>query len=114
MYRVVADAQDAGVQAARDGARACDVDQAASAVIDAAGFGRWSGPRTGHGIGLDVHEPPSVVDADETRLPPGAVITVEPGIYIPGEFGIRIEDTVLVGTGDPERMTRGARALFSK
>lgn len=114
MYQAVADAQEAGVQAARDGARACDVDRAASAVIDAAGFGGWGGPRTGHGIGLDVHEPPSVVDSDETRLPPGAAITVEPGIYVPGDFGIRIEDTVLVGTGGPERVTRGARPLFSK
>jgi Xaa-Pro dipeptidase len=114
MYQVVADAQEAGVQAARAGARACDVDQSATAVIDAAGFGKWSGPRTGHGIGLDMHEPPSVVETDETTLPTGAVITVEPGIYLPGDFGIRIEDTVLVGIGAPERMTRGARALFSK
>ncbi|HEX2058971.1 MAG TPA: Xaa-Pro peptidase family protein [Actinomycetota bacterium] len=114
MYQVVADAQEAGVQAVREGARACEVHEAASAVIDAAGFGEWSGPRTGHGIGLDVHEPPSVVDTDATVLPVGAVITVEPGIYISGEFGIRIEDTVLVRAGAPERLTRGARALFSK
>lgn len=114
MYRLVAEAQEAGVQAARAGARACDVDRAAASVIDAAGYGHWGGPRTGHGIGLDVHEPPSVVGTDETILPAGAVITVEPGIYIPGEFGIRIEDTVLVGDGDPERLTRGARPLLSR
>lgn len=114
MYRIVAEGQEAGVQVAREGATAADVDRAAQAPIIDAGFGDWRGPRTGHGIGLDVHEPPSVVDTDETVLPAGAVITVEPGIYIPGEFGIRIEDTVIVRSGAPERVTRGARPLFSK
>lgn len=114
MYELVEESQEAGVRAARSGERAGDVHRAAVAVIDDAGFGHWGGPRTGHGIGLDVHEPPSVVDTDETELPPGAAITVEPGIYIPGEFGIRIEDTVLVTTDDPERVTRGARPLFAR
>ncbi|MFN2525140.1 MAG: M24 family metallopeptidase [Actinomycetota bacterium] len=114
IYELVAEAQEAGVQAARAGAQARDVDHAAMAVIDAAGFRQFTGPRTGHGIGLDIHEPPSVMDSDETTLPSGAIITVEPGVYFPGEFGVRIEDTVIVGTGPPERVTRGARALFSK
>jgi Xaa-Pro aminopeptidase/Xaa-Pro dipeptidase len=63
---------------------------------------------------LDVHEPPSVIEGDETRLVPGAVITVEPTINVVGKFGIRIEDTVIVTDGDPHRVTRGARPLFSK
>ena len=113
-YEIVARAQDEGVRAARSGARASDVDRAASAVIQAAGFGDWTGPRTGHGIGLDVHEPPSVIEGDETELVPGAVITVEPGVYMPGKFGIRIEDTVIVTDGEPQRVTRGARSLSSK
>jgi Xaa-Pro dipeptidase len=63
---------------------------------------------------LDVHEPPSVIEGDETELVPGSVITIEPGVYIPGRFGIRIEDTVMVTNGEAQRVTRGARALFSK
>ncbi len=113
-YEVVAAAQEEGIRAARSGASAGAVDRAATAVIEDAGFGKWTGPRTGHGIGLDVHEPPSVIDGDETELVPGAVITVEPGVYMPEKFGIRIEDTVIVTSGGPQRATRGARPLFSK
>jgi Xaa-Pro dipeptidase len=113
-YEFVVTAQEEGVRAARSGATAGDVHRAATGVIEAAGLAEWTGPRTGHGIGLDVHEPPSVIDGDETELVPGAVITVEPGIYFPGKFGIRIEDTVIVTNGDPQRVTRGARPLFSK
>ena len=114
VYEVVAAAQEEGVRAARVGATAGDVDRATMRVIDAAGFAGSTGPRTGHGIGLDVHEPPSVIDGDETELVPGAVITVEPHITVEGKFGIRIEDTVIVTEEGPQRVTRGARPLFSK
>ena len=113
-YELVVTAQEEGVRAARSGASAGDVHRAATGVIEAAGLAEWTGPRTGHGIGLDVHEMPSVIDGDETELVPGAVITVEPGVYFPGKFGIRIEDTVIVTDGNPQRVTRGARPLFSK
>lgn len=113
-YEIVAAAQEQGVRAARSGASAASVHRAAAGVIEAAGFGESTGPRTGHGIGLDVHEPPSVVDGDETELVPGTVITVEPGVYLPGRFGVRIEDTVIVTDGDAQRVTRGARPLFAK
>jgi Xaa-Pro aminopeptidase len=114
IYEIVATAQEEGVRASRSGASAGDVDRAAAAVIEAAGFGESTGPRTGHGIGLDIHEPPSVVDGDGTELVPGTVITVEPGVYLPGRFGIRIEDTVIVTEADAQRVTRGARPLFAK
>lgn len=114
VYEVVAAAQEEGVRATRAGATAGDVDRATMRVVDAAGFAGLTGPRTGHGIGLDVHEPPSVIDGDETELVPGAVITVEPHISLAGRFGIRIEDTVIVTEGGPQRVTRGARPLFSK
>jgi Xaa-Pro dipeptidase len=114
IYEVVAAAQEDGVRAARSGATAGDVDRATMRVIEAAGLADSTGPRTGHGIGLDVHEPPSVIDGDETQLVPGAVITVEPTINVAGRFGIRIEDTVIVTDGEPQRVTRGARRLFSK
>ncbi|HZA42005.1 MAG TPA: Xaa-Pro peptidase family protein [Actinomycetota bacterium] len=113
-FEVVAASQEEGVNAARAGASAADVDRAAVAVIEDAAFGEWTGPRTGHGIGLDVHEPPSVIGGDRTELVPGTVITVEPGVYMPGRFGIRIEDTVIVTDGEPERVTPAARSLFSK
>ena len=113
-YELVAAAQEEGVRAALSGATAGDVDRATMRVIEAAGFAELTGPRTGHGIGLDVHEPPSVIEGDETQLVPGAVITVEPTINMAGKFGIRIEDTVIVTDGDPQRVTRGARQLFSK
>jgi Xaa-Pro aminopeptidase len=113
-YKTVSAAQEAGVHAARAGATAHDVDRAAGEVIVNSGLGEWSGPRTGHGLGLDVHEPPSVVEGDRTELLPGVVITVEPGVYIPGRFGIRIEDTVLVTESEPRRLTRGARPLCVK
>jgi Xaa-Pro aminopeptidase len=113
-YEVVRQAQEAGVVAAVAGNTAADVAVAASAVINEAGYGEWIGPQTGHGLGLDVHEPPSVVEGDETGLVPGVVITIEPGVYLPGRFGIRIEDTVLVTEGAPRRLTRGTRPLCAK
>jgi Xaa-Pro dipeptidase len=114
IYEAVAEAQEEGVRAARSGASAGDVDRATMRVLEAAGLAELTGPRTGHGIGLDVHEPPSVIDGDETELVPGAVITVEPSVNMAGKFGIRIEDTVIVTDGDPQRVTRGARQQFSK
>jgi Xaa-Pro dipeptidase len=113
-YAVVREAQRAGVAAAQPGAPVMAVAEAASAVITDAGFAEWSGPRTGHGIGLDVHEPPSVVEGVPTELVPGTAITVEPGLYEPGRFGIRIEDTVLVTAEGPRCVTRGSRPLCAR
>jgi Xaa-Pro dipeptidase len=114
VYEIVALAQEAGVSATRPGTAAGEVAATASAVIVEAGYGEWIQGRTGHGLGLDVHEPPSVVEGADTELRPGAVITIEPGIYIPGKYGVRIEDTVLVTDGEAKRLTRGARPLFAK
>jgi Xaa-Pro aminopeptidase len=113
-FDVVSRAQEAGVQACLVGATADDVARAASQVVLDAGFGRWKGVSAGHGIGFSIHEPPRVVEGTETVLPEGAVITVEPGIYVPGSHGIRIEDTVAVTVDGPRRLTRGARPLTAK
>jgi Xaa-Pro aminopeptidase len=113
-YEVVRAAQEAGVSAARPGATAGDVAEAASAVIAEAGYSKWNVGRTGHGLGLEVHEAPSVVEGNQVELRPGMVITVEPGIYMPGRYGIRIEDTVLITDGEPRCLTRGARPLYSR
>jgi len=113
-YELVARAQEAGVRAAMVGATAHDVDAAASAPILDAGLGAFTGPRTGHGIGAGIHEAPSVVSGDMTELAEGTVITVEPGVYFPGRYGIRIEDTVVITADGPRRLTRGARDLVAK
>jgi Xaa-Pro aminopeptidase len=110
-YEVVRSAQAAGVAAARAGAKVEDVAAAATTVITDAGYGEWSGPRTGHGIGADVHEAPSVVEGNTALLDPGNVITIEPGVYMPDKWGIRIEDTVVITDGEPNIVTRGSRPL---
>jgi Xaa-Pro aminopeptidase len=103
-YDAVLEAQEAAVQAVRPGATCGDVDEAARGVLRKAGLAKWFTHSTGHGVGLEIHEQPRVAAGQETRLEPGMVITVEPGVYLPGKFGIRIEDMVAV-TG------RGGRVL---
>lgn len=96
VHEIVAQAQEAAVRAARAGVSAASVDQAARAVIDAAGYGQYFITRTGHGIGLEVHEEPYIVRGDDRLLSPGMAFSVEPGIYLPGRFGVRIEDIVII------------------
>lgn len=96
VYHTVARAQQAAIGAVRDGVRLCEVDAAARAVIRAADLPVY-GHGTGHGLGLFVHELPFVAAADKKgRLKAGQVITIEPGIYLPGKLGVRLEDDVLV------------------
>jgi Xaa-Pro aminopeptidase len=95
-YAVLQAAQAAGVQAVRPGIGAQEVDAAARAVIADAGFGEYFIHRTGHGIGLDVHEDPYIVSGNDLPLEPGMAFSVEPGIYLPGRWGARIEDIVVV------------------
>lgn len=99
IYRLVLEAQRAAIGAVRGGAKACEVDRAAREVIEAAGYGENFGHSTGHGVGLAVHEEPTVSAKNEKLLLPGMVITIEPGVYIPGWGGVRIEDMVLVEEG---------------
>ena len=96
MYGVVLKAQQAAIDAIRPGVVAKDVDAAARKVIADAGFNRFFGHGLGHGIGLDVHEAPSLKPTSEIILQPGMILTVEPGIYLPDFGGVRIEDDVLV------------------
>jgi Xaa-Pro dipeptidase len=95
-YAVLQEAQAAAVAAVRPGMAAQDIDLAARDVIAAAGFGEYFIHRTGHGIGLDVHEEPYIVDGNSLALEPGMAFSVEPGIYQPGRWGARIEDIVVV------------------
>jgi Xaa-Pro dipeptidase len=101
VYEVVRAAQAAGVAAARPGATAESVDAASRRVIEEAGYGEYFITRTGHGIGLEVHEHPYLVAGNTQVLEPGMAFSVEPGIYLPGRFGVRIEDIVVVGESGP-------------
>jgi Xaa-Pro aminopeptidase len=87
------------------------VDRAARAVISEAGYGERFVHRTGHGIGLDLHEPPYIVEGNETPLEPGMTFSDEPGIYLPGRFGVRIEDQVVVTPAGAERLNGASREL---
>lgn len=96
VYRIVLDAQVAAIDHVKPGQRMCDVDAVARTLIAKAGFGDQFNHGLGHGLGLDVHEAPSLSWRSKELLKPGMVVTVEPGIYIPGVGGVRIEDDVLV------------------
>lgn len=96
IYGVVLKAQQAGIAAIRPGARCQDVDAAARTVIEQAGYARYFGHGLGHGIGLDIHEGPRLSPISTDELKPGMTVTVEPGIYLPGVGGVRIEDDILV------------------
>lgn len=102
VHDVVRAAQEAGFRAVRPGVPCQDVDRAARAVITDAGYGEYFIHRTGHGIGVTTHEPPYMIEGEERPLVPGMCFSVEPGIYLPGRFGVRIEDIVAV-TGDGGR-----------
>jgi Xaa-Pro aminopeptidase len=106
VYALVKGAQEEGFRAARTGVSAGGVDEVARAVIRKSGFGRYFTHRLGHGIGLEGHEPPYLVGGNELLLEPGMVVTVEPGIYLPGEFGVRLEDDVLITETGPRILSR--------
>jgi len=110
-YDVLVAAQEAGVQAATVGTPCEAVDAAARAVIDDAGYGEFFVHRTGHGIGTEAHEDPYVVAGNHTPLAAGHAFSVEPGIYLPGRFGLRLEDIVIATAPGPERLNHAARDL---
>jgi Xaa-Pro aminopeptidase len=109
VYDVVAAAQQAAFEAVRPGVAAQDVDRAARSFIADAGYGERFIHRTGHGIGLEVHEPPYIVEGNETPLEAGMTFSDEPGIYLPGDFGVRIEDQVVVTPEGAERLNEASR-----
>jgi Xaa-Pro aminopeptidase len=99
VYATVLEAQLAALDAVRPGARGEDVDAVARKVIEAAGYGDHFGHGLGHGVGLEVHEAPRLSPRSDDILAPGEVVTVEPGVYLPGKLGVRIEDFVVVREG---------------
>jgi Xaa-Pro aminopeptidase len=111
LYGVLFEAQEQAVRAARVGVSCEAVDAAARAVIAAAGYGDYFIHRTGHGIGLEEHEDPYLVSGNATPLAPGHAFSVEPGIYLPGRCGARIEDIVVATDAGPERLNEAPRDL---
>lgn len=105
IYQVVLEAQLAGIAAVKPGVPAAEVDAAARRVIEQAGYGAYFGHSTGHGVGLNVHEAPHVSAASKELLEAGMVITIEPGIYLPGRGGVRIEDVAVVRDYGAEVLT---------
>ena len=101
VYDIVHEAQEAGMARVAPGVTCRAADAAARDIIAAAGYGEQYIHGTGHGVGREIHEPPTLNPKSEETLLAGQVVTVEPGIYIPGRMGVRIEDMVLVGEGRP-------------
>ena len=110
IYEVVKDAQERAFQAVRKGVKAREIDGTARRVIGEAGYGKYFTHRTGHGLGLDVHEEPYIGPDGEVVLENGMTFTIEPGIYVPGLGGVRIEDDVVV-EGKGKKLTKAEREL---
>jgi Xaa-Pro aminopeptidase len=112
IHSIVEKAVHAALKAARPGVLAREVDEAARRVIEDAGYGEYFVHRTGHGMGIDGHEPPYITSTSETVLEEGMVFSIEPGIYIPGRFGIRLEDIVILREDGPEILSALPRDLY--
>jgi Xaa-Pro aminopeptidase len=111
VYAVLEEAQAAAVEAVRPGVTAQDIDRTARGIIAQAGYGDFFIHRTGHGIGLEAHEHPYIVEGNDLELEPGMTFSVEPGIYLPDRFGMRIEDIVAVTETGVDRLNRSDRSL---
>ncbi|MDQ1049469.1 aminopeptidase P family protein [Streptomyces sp. V4I2] len=111
VHDLVRTAQEAGFRAVRPGVACQEVDRAARAVIADAGYGEYFIHRTGHGIGVTTHEPPYMIEGEEQPLVPGMCFSVEPGIYLPGRFGVRIEDIVTVTEDGGRRLNDTTREM---
>ncbi|HTR04886.1 MAG TPA: Xaa-Pro peptidase family protein [Thermoanaerobaculia bacterium] len=111
VWSIVLEAQSAAIDKAAPGVACAEVDAAARRVIEKAGYGEYFTHRLGHGLGIDVHEPPYMVGHDRTILEPGMTFTSEPGIYLPGRFGVRIEDDIVCTERGAESLSPRVRAL---
>ncbi len=112
IYNIVLDAQVKAIESITPGRKCCDIDAVARDHIKTCGYGDFFGHSLGHGVGLDVHEHPYLKANNEEKIQSGSVVTVEPGIYIEGEGGIRIEDMVLVTDNGYEIMTKASKEII--
>lgn len=113
VYDIVLRAQKASLDALRAGISGSELDAAARDIITAEGFGECFGHSLGHGVGMEIHEDPYASPSSKAALPEGSIVTIEPGIYIEGEFGVRIEDFAVVKSGGCENMTLAPKELIS-
>jgi len=111
VYETVLQAQKAGIAAARAGVTGQEIDEAARNVIREAGYGEFFGHAFGHSLGLDIHEAPNASPSNWETMPEGAVISAEPGIYLPGKFGVRIEDVLVLHRDGCTNITKSEKAL---
>jgi Xaa-Pro aminopeptidase len=109
IYAIVLEAQLAGIAHARAGAVGSRIDAAARDVIGRAGYGAYFGHGFGHSLGVEIHEAPNASPSEKKKLPAGAVISAEPGIYLPGRFGVRIEDVVILREDGCKVLTRAPK-----
>ena len=112
VYEAVKEAQQRAVEAVKPGMKASEIDAAARSCITDKGFGEYFIHRTGHGIGMEVHEEPYISDISKAVLEPGMVFSIEPGIYLPGKFGVRIEDLVMVTETGVEVLNKFSKELI--
>ncbi len=112
VYAILKQAQQLAIDTVRPGVKACEVDYAARKHIADNGYGEYFIHRTGHGIGLEVHETPYITESNEVILEPGMIFSIEPGIYLEGEFGIRIEDLVMVTENGVEVLNQFGKELL--
>ena len=112
VYQTVLSAQTAGIVAAKAGATGQAVDGAARSIIVSAGYGPYFGHSFGHGVGVEIHESPNASPLNDKPLPAGAVISAEPGIYLPGKLGVRIEDVLVLKEGGCVDITNAPKELL--
>lgn len=112
VYQTVLDAQLAGIAAARAGVPGCDIHNAAAKVIEDAGYGAYFGHGFGHSVGIEIHESPNANSRNQEPMPVGAAISAEPGIYLPGRFGVRIEDVLILREDGCENITLAPKELI--
>ena len=112
IYETVLNAQLASLSSLKNGISGFDADKAARDIIENAGYGKFFGHGTGHGVGIEIHEAPRLSSKTDSILQTGDVVTVEPGIYLPGEFGVRIEDMVFITENGYENLTKSPKNLI--
>ncbi len=112
VYNAVLAAQKAGINAARAGVAGREIDAAARRVLQKAGYGEYFSHGFGHSLGVDIHESPNASSRETRLMPVGAVISAEPGVYIPGRFGVRIEDVLILNETGCEDITRSPKDLI--
>lgn len=112
IYDIVVKAQEAAIKTVKSSVKAEEVDRAARKIIEDAGYGEYFTHRTGHGLGLEVHEEPYIAPGNKTVLKPSMTFTIEPGIYLAGKFGVRVEDDIVVSTSEAKLLSNLSKELL--